>query len=114
MKIPSLQRLNLAADLPIEQLAGNPNVSEAGKLAEVTRQFEAVLLRQILGDAQKNLFASGIHPGSVTSGVYRDLVTDQLADNISRSGGVGLADSLLRQLQPEPPPAHALDGRPKV
>ena len=112
--MPSIQRPNVAADLPLERLAGNPHVSETGKLAEVSRQFEAVLLRQILGDAQKNVFASAMHPGSVASGVYQDMVTDQLAENISRSGAFGLARSLNKQLQHELKTADTLNGSSKV
>src|SRR6266545_2729460 len=99
MEIPSIQRQVHAADLPIERLAGNPRVTEAEKLAEVSRQFEAVLLRQILGDAQKKVFASSMNPESVAGGVYQDMITNQLADSISRSGGFGLAGNLTQQLQ---------------
>lgn len=114
MRTPSIERTNSAANLPIERLAGNPHVSETEKIAEVSRQFEAVLLRQILGEAQKKVFASTTNPDSVASGVYRDMVTDQLAENISRSGALGLADSLNQQLQYRLKTSHALDGSPKV
>lgn len=114
MKISTSQPQIHAADLPIERLAGNTHVSEAGKLAEVSRQFEAVLLRQILSDAQKKVFVSSMNPESVAGGVYQDMVTNQLADHISRSGALGLAGSLNQQLQHQlktaPPPA----GDPKV
>ncbi len=42
-----------AADLPIEKLAANPNVSERDKVGQACRQFEAVLLRQILARRAK-------------------------------------------------------------
>lgn len=114
MEISSIQRPKLAADVPIERLAGNTHVSEAGKLAEVSRQFEAVLLRQILGDAQKKAFTSAMNPESVASGVYRDMVTDQLAESISRSGAFGLAASLNKQLKHEQKTTDVPDGSPKV
>jgi len=96
---PFIQRGIRAADLPLEQLAGNSKLSEAEKVAEVSRQFEAVLLRQILGDAQKPAFASTMNPRSVASGVYQDMITQQLADSISRSGAFGLANSIKPQLE---------------
>ena len=37
----------------MEKLAGNTNLSQEEKIGEVSRQFEAVLLRQILQTAQK-------------------------------------------------------------
>jgi peptidoglycan hydrolase FlgJ len=98
MEIPTLQRHVNAADLPLERLAGNQQISDADKVAEVSRQFEAVLLRQILSSAQKTVFASSMNPQSVASGVYQDMITNQLADNISHSGSFGLARSLEKQL----------------
>ncbi len=114
MQFSSIQRPKLATDVPIERLTGNTHLSEAGKLAEVSRQFEAVLLRQILGDAQKKVFTSTMNSESVASGVYRDMVTDQIADSISRSGAFGLAASLNQQLQHNHKTTDVPEGSPKV
>jgi peptidoglycan hydrolase FlgJ len=96
-----------AADLPIEQLAANPNVSDKDKVTETCRQFEAVLLRQILGEARKTVIPDGEQDSNVTS-IYSDMVTQQLADSISRSGAFGLAKSLEAQLVRQVlPPAPA-------
>jgi flagellar protein FlgJ len=94
--LPIQPRIN-AADLPIEQLAGNPNISDKDKVAQTCRQFEAVLLRQILGEARKTVISSG-EEDSTETGIYNDMVTSQLADSISRSGTFGLAKSLEAQL----------------
>lgn len=100
MKISSLIESSRAAEsTPIEQLAGNKTLSESEKVAQVSRQFEAVLLRQILGSARKTVFKSKVNEDSLTSGIYQDMVTDQLAESISRSGSFGLARSLQSQLQ---------------
>jgi Rod binding domain-containing protein len=56
-----------------------------------------VLLRQILQDVRKPLLAPA--EGDATStGIYSDMINNQLADSISRSGGFGLAKSLAGQL----------------
>jgi flagellar biosynthesis/type III secretory pathway chaperone len=60
MQISPLPHTVSAASLPLEQLAKNPKLSESEKIAELSRQFEAVLLRQILGEAQKSVIRS--HP----------------------------------------------------
>ena len=86
-----------ASQLPLESLAGNPNLSDSAKVAEVSRQFEAVLLRQILQDIRKPVLAPA--EGDATStGIYADMINNQLAQSISRSGGFGLAKSLSSQL----------------
>jgi flagellar protein FlgJ len=95
--LPLQPRVN-AADLPIEQLAGNPNVSQLDKIDQACKQFEAVLLRQILGEARRTVISSGGEQDSTVSGIYNDMVTSQLADSISRSGTFGLAKSLESQL----------------
>ena len=87
-----------AADLPLDRLAGNSNLTQEEKVTEVSRQFEAVLLRQILQEAQKPAFGATNQAGSVTKDIYQDMATNQLADAISKSGAFGLARSLQGQL----------------
>lgn len=99
MKISPPSDLSRKETVPIENLAGNKTLSQSEKVSEASRQFEAVLLRQILGSARKTVFKSKVNEDSLTSGIYQDLVTDQLASSISRSGSFGLARSLQSQLQ---------------
>ena len=98
MDIAPLQRQIAAADIAPERLAGNPHLSREQKIAEASRQFEAVLLRQILGDAQKTVIPSKFSDNSTAAGIYQDLVTNTLADSISKSGAFGLAQTFQRQL----------------
>jgi Rod binding domain-containing protein len=98
MDISPLKPHVQVADLPIEQLAGNKNISEADKVGEVCRQFEAVLLRQILQETRKTVVSSSVTEDSNASGIYNDMINNQLADSISKSGAFGLAKSLQAQL----------------
>jgi Rod binding domain-containing protein len=85
-----------ASQLPLQSLAGNPKISDEDKVAEVSRQFEAVLVRQILQQARKpSPDASG---NSLSSDVYSDMINQQLAESISRSGALGLAKNLQGEL----------------
>ena len=83
-----------ASDIPLANLAGNTKIPEKEKVAEVSRQFEAVLLRQILQETRKSSVAPGSSADATTSGIYDDMVNNQLADCISRSGSLGLGKSL--------------------
>ena len=110
MNISSVQPAIKPVDVPLETLEGS-HLTEAQKVGEVARQFEAVLLRQILASARKNLIKSEINPESNQSGIYTDMVNNQLADDISRTGTFGLARSLKTQLtrqvlKPETPTAE--------
>ena len=96
-----------AAQLPLESLAGNANVSDSDKVVEVSRQFEAVLLRQILSDIRKPVLAAA-EGDATTAGIYNDMINNQMAESISRSGGFGLAKSLATQLTHQVLPHSAL------
>ena len=82
------------------------NISQ--KIGEASRQFEAVLLRQILSDSQKTVIPSELSDNSTAAGIYQDVITNTLADNISKSGAFGLAKTFTQQLNhPGHTPAKA-------
>jgi Rod binding domain-containing protein len=107
METNPLQRRVNAQDIPLDRLAGNPNVSEPEKLRAAARAFEAILLRQILESAQKTVIPSTLNPESTSKAIYRDLITTQLADSIARSGQFGLARSFEDQWQTQNSPAQS-------
>lgn len=120
MNISSLQGHTKASEVPIEKLSSSAQFSQEEKIAEVARQFEAVLLRQIMGQAQKTVIASKVNPQSVSSGIYKDMITAQMADSATASGGVGLAKSFQQQLSRQirgkdlDAPAPATSGKIQV
>jgi Rod binding domain-containing protein len=82
-----------AADIPMDRLAASTQLDEKAKIGEASRQFEAILVRQILSEARPAEGKKG-----VASGIYQDMITTQTADNICRSGGLGLARTFEQQL----------------
>lgn len=98
MDIPPLQTHVRADQLPLEQLNTNTCLNESEKIGELARQFEAVLVRQILSEARKSVISDGLGENNATLGIYQDLINQSLADSISRNGMVGLATSLQAQL----------------
>ncbi len=98
MQVSRTQSQVRAADLPFDRLASNPNVSEADKVKEASRQFEAVLVRQILQESQKTCVKSKATTNTAATDIYRDMINNELANGISKSGSFGLAHSLQGQL----------------
>ena len=103
MQISALQPKIDASQVRLESLAGSKALTEAQKIGEASRQFEAVLIRQFLSESQKTVMKSEYTDDSTTSGIYQDIVTNQMADSLSRGGGIGLAKSFERQLTPRAP-----------
>ena len=98
MNVSALTPNLKASDVPLNDLAANKHISEKDKVAEVSRQFEAVLLRQILQQSRKSCVTPASSSDASTSGIYDDMINNQLADSISRSGSFGLARSLQGEL----------------
>ena len=96
--------------LPLDRLASSTQISEKVKVAEVSRAFEAILLRQVLRESQQPLFKSNLMGTSTADGIYRDLASEQLAESISKSGSLGLGKSLAHDLEHQvgrrPSPKH--------
>ena len=111
MQIPSLHSPLNSGAVPAEDLARNGNVSEKEKIHELCRQFEAVLLRQILNDAQKTVIQSDLAPKSPAHDLYQDMAVNQLAETLSRSGALGFGRSLEQELTRQIlPPKNPLEG----
>jgi Rod binding domain-containing protein len=111
MKIPGAHPKIDTAHMSLESLATNRAIPDKEKVAEVSRQFEAVLLRQILQDIRKPVLGS--EPESTTTSIYSDMINNQLAESISASGEFGLARSLQTQLSRQILPAKNPISEPK-
>ena len=98
MNVASVSSKVDASHLAVENLAGNKALTEEQKIGEASKQFEAILLRQFLAESQKTVFKSEFTDDSSEAGIYQDMVTNQLADSLAHSGGVGLAQTFQHQL----------------
>jgi len=72
------------------------NTEKPDKLGDASQQFEAILLRQFLGESMKGLLKEG-----AGGQVYGYMLTDCLADNLSKAGGLGLSSVIQAQLGKE-------------
>ena len=64
---------------------------------QVAQQFEAILVRQLLG---KTLTSMVGQSNDASTSVYGDMLTDSFAQQLTRGGGLGLASLLEKQLTP--------------
>ena len=98
MNIPALQPKHDSSHVALESLANNQHLTEDQKIGEASQQFEAILLRQFLSESQKTVIKSEFTDNSTAAGIYQDFITNQMADSLSRSGGIGLAKTFTHQL----------------
>jgi flagellar protein FlgJ len=110
MLVTAIQPKIDAAHLSPEALAGNKQLTKEQKIAEASKQFEAIMLRQILAEAQKSSIKTEFTDNSTASSIYKDFVTEQLANSMSHSGGIGLAKTFEQQLS-HPVKNHGVPGK---
>ncbi len=69
------------------------------KALKAAKDFEAIFLRTLLSSLEKTTSMNG-GAGKPTTGqsTYGSMVVGALADNISSSGGIGLADIVAKSL----------------
>jgi Rod binding domain-containing protein len=97
--------------LPLSAISGLHGAG-AAKTAEVVdpkalkaaRDFEAIFLRSLLSSLEKTTAVSGGGKLNTSQSTYGSMVVGALADNISGSGGIGLADIIAKSLSA--PRAH--------
>ncbi|HEY5297132.1 MAG TPA: hypothetical protein VIK59_04345 [Verrucomicrobiae bacterium] len=98
MNVSPIQSAVDTANIAPENLAANKHLTEQQKVAEASRQFEAIMLRQILSESQKPVITSEFTDNSTAAGIYQDYITNTLADSISKAGTFGFAKVFEQQL----------------
>ena len=61
------------------------------------QEFEAIFLAQVLGTMTHGLGGDDLL-GDGQGEVFRDILNEEVAKLISRSGGIGVADAVLREM----------------
>ena len=94
----SYHDLNSLNDL--RKLASKDKV---GAIRQAAQQFESVFMGMLLSSMRKASapMEEGNPLNSNATGFFRDMYDNQLATHLSKSGSLGLADLMVRQLAPE-------------
>jgi peptidoglycan hydrolase FlgJ len=98
-----------SASAPLEY--GSSGLERAGRsgdapspadIKKAAAQFEAIIMRQLLAPSIEPLMAGGLggDGGSPGGGIYGHMMTEVLADNLAKGGGIGLGKMLEKQFSP--------------
>jgi Rod binding domain-containing protein len=87
----------LPAVMPADVRNGSKEAKEAYGAAV---GFERMLVKQLTKSLSESSAFGGGENGS-SPGAYREMVSDGIADAISQSGGMGLAEDLYRRIHSE-------------
>lgn len=89
-----------AARAGLEQAAaGGPSPEAQARARETAKDFEAMVLEDMLGRVFESAGDAGFFgeagPGA---GIYRSMLVKEYAGMISKSGGIGLADQVYAEI----------------
>jgi Rod binding domain-containing protein len=88
---------------------------EQTALRRAAEEFESVFLSEMLAPMFESLDTEGLGGGGMGEQIFRPMLVERYAESISRAGGVGVADSVVRefmrmQQSQVPPPTEDADG----
>ncbi|WP_114009359.1 rod-binding protein [Cohaesibacter intestini] len=76
----------------------NSQLNSKEQARAVAEQFEGVFLNQMMSAMFEGVGKDDAFGGSYAEETYRGLLTETYADTITKSGGIGIADSIMREL----------------
>lgn len=87
-----------AALAPARAASGGTPPAEVARTRRAAQDFEALFVHQILASMrQASVAGGGLLSGSGQK-LYQDMMDDEVARAVSRAGGLGLADLLVRDI----------------
>jgi flagellar protein FlgJ len=69
------------------------------RMEKAATQFEAMLLKQMLGQMWKSAPSEGFLSGSREEQMFRDMLNDEMAKSIAESQSIGIKDIILREMR---------------
>lgn len=88
-------------DVLAQRKAGAPNVADVKTREQaqaVAQQFERLFITEMLQPMFSGIETDGPFGGGPGEDVFRPMLLDQYADAVARGGGVGIADSVLKEI----------------
>jgi flagellar protein FlgJ len=81
-----------------ENNTNSKEIDKNSRLYEVSQEFEAIFIKQMLNVMRKTVNKSGLIDGGMAEEIFEDMLYDEYALNMAKTAQFGLADSIYRQL----------------
>ena len=88
------------APLPMSTAASRQTpqqAQEADAMRRAAEEFESVFLSEMLGPMFEGIDTEGLGGGGMGEQIFRPMLIERYAEAIGRAGGVGIADSVVRE-----------------
>lgn len=86
------------APLPMSAARADQAQTVPNELRRAAEEFESVFLTEMLSPMFEGLETDGLGGGGMGEEIFRPMLIERYAEAISNAGGVGIADSIVREL----------------
>lgn len=79
----------------------NLNPQQAGslkKLKNLTKEFESFFFKEVISAMRKTVPKNKLINGGHAEEIYRSMLDDQIASNMAKKGGSGIAEAMYNRL----------------
>lgn len=73
-------------------------LARRGQIAQTAKDFEATFLAQMFNHMFEGTDVAAPFGGGPGEEIWRSVLTDAMAKSVTRAGGVGIADSVRREM----------------
>jgi Rod binding domain-containing protein len=91
-------KLNPIAQRPVDHGVNPKSIPLTQQPEEVAKQFEGMLLKQMIDSMWSTVPKNGLLSGSHEEDMYRDMLNEALATSISEGKGIGVKDIILKDI----------------
>lgn len=95
---PALPTLDRASQALANQPSPLQHGVAPGKAKEAAQSFEAFFLSQMLANMFAGVETDPVFGGGPGETMFRSLMIDEYGKSLARAGGIGIADSVVREI----------------
>jgi len=93
-----VQILEAQAQTAKANVAGASGKANQEELRKTAEDFEAVFLSQMLQPMFNTIPTESFMGGGQAESIYRDMMVQEMGKSIAKNGGVGIADTVFREM----------------
>ena len=86
------------APLPLSTTAPTARDEVPPEIRRAAEEFEAVFLNQMLAPMFEGIQTDGLGGGGMGEEIFRPMLIERYAQSLTQAGGIGIADSIIREL----------------
>lgn len=85
--------------LPVQQLNQQMPSTQGRNAKQIGKEFESMFIHQMLELMSQGVKTPEVMGGGSAEGIYRSMMNEKIAAEVSRGGGLGVAEAIENQVK---------------